>query len=139
MHDHIQHHEQEQKQSSDRNFGLVFAVFFMIIALLPLLHGGGGRFWAAVISFVFGIIALVVPSALTLPNRLWMMFGQLMHRIVSPVILVILFYSLITPIGLLMRLLGKDSLHLNFDKQTPSYWIERTPSGPLPESLKNQF
>jgi len=91
------------------------------------------------IGFVFGIVALVIPSALALPNRLWMMVGQLMHRIVSPVILIILFYGLITPLGLLMRLLGKDSLHLSFDKQTASYWIERTPSGPLPESLKNQF
>jgi hypothetical protein len=139
MHDHIQHYEQEPNKSADRNFGLIFAAFFLIIALLPLLHGGASRLWAVGISFAFGIISLVTPSALTLPNRLWMMVGQQMHRIISPVILAILFYGLITPTGLLMRLFGKDSLHLSFDNQSASYWIERNTADPVSQSFKNQF
>lgn len=139
MHEHTQHHEQVPQSSSDRSFGLVFAAFFLIIALLPLLHGHGPRLWAAGMSLAFGGIALAIPTILAPLNRLWTRFGLLLHSIVSPIALGILFYGVVTPTALIMRLLGKDPLRLRLDPSTPSYWITRTPPGPDAESLKNQF
>lgn len=139
MHEHLSHHEQAPEKSSDRDFGLVFAAVFLIVALLPLLHGHGTRFWAVGVSLIFGAIALAIPAVLAPLNRLWTAFGQLLHRIISPVALGILFYGVVTLTGLLMRLFGKDLLRLRFDRNAPSYWIQRTPPGPSAESLKNQF
>lgn len=139
MHEHIRQHEQANEGSSDRSFGLVFATFFLIIALLPLLHGHTLRFWAVGVSLVFCVIAFVIPSILAPLNRLWTKFGMLLHAIVSPVALAILFYGVVTPTGFIMRLMGKDLLRLRFDRKASSYWIERTPPGPDAESLKNQF
>ena len=125
--------------SSNRGFGLVFAAFFLIIALLPLLQGHGVRLWAAGISLAFGGVALAIPTILAPLNRLWTRFGLLLHGIVSPVALAILFYGVVTPTGLIMRLLGKDPLRLRLDPSAPSYWITRTPPGPDADSLKQQF
>lgn len=124
---------------SDRSFGLVFTAFFLIIGLLPLLHGRSLRVWALGIAGVFVIAALFAPRALALPNRLWARFGALLNRIVSPIALGILFYGVVTPIGRLMRLFGKDPLRLKFDPEAKSYWIVRAEPGPSGESLKNQF
>jgi hypothetical protein len=88
---------------------------------------------------VFLALALLAPASLGPFNRIWAKFGQLLHRIVSPVALAILYYCVVTPTGLLLRLLGKDVLRLHFDKAAASYWIPRTPPGPAAESLKNQF
>lgn len=139
MHNRIQRHEQAPRGSSNRSFGLIFAAFFLIIALLPLLRGGGIWLWAVGVSCAFGGVALVIPSALAQLNRLWTKFGLLMHRIISPVALAILFYGVVTPNGLLMRIFGKYPLRLRMDRNAASYWIERTPPGPAAESLKNQF
>ena len=139
MHEDLSHHEQTPEGSSDRNFGLVFAAVFLIVALLPLWHGHGTRLWAVGVSLTFGVIALAIPAVLGPLNRLWTAFGQLLHRITSPVALAILFYGVVTPTGLLMRLFGKDLLRLRFDRNAPSYWIQRTPPGPGAESLKDQF
>lgn len=125
--------------SSDRNFGLVFAVFLLIVALLPLLHGNTLRLWALGLAGVFLLLALTVPKLLAPFSRLWMRFGMLLHRIVSPVALAVLFYGVVTPTGLLMRLFGKDPLRLRLDKSISSYWIQRSPSEPTPESLKLPF
>jgi len=139
MHEHHPHYIAPIEGSTDRNFGLVFAVFFLLVALLPLLHGNEMRLWALGVGVAFGVIALAVPHSLTPLNRLWTQFGLLLHRIVSPVALGILFFGVVTPIGLLTRLLGKDALRLRLDKNAASYWIVRTPPGPDAESLKNQF
>lgn len=132
-------HDINREGSSDRTFGLVFAAFFLVVAALPLLHGGPVREWALIVAAVFAAAALAVPRILAPLNRLWMRFGALLHRIVSPVALGILFYGVVAPTGLLMRLFGKDPLRLKFDREAPSYWIDRVPSGPEPPSLKNQF
>lgn len=124
---------------SNRSLGLVFAAFFVIIGLLPLLKGGGLRLWALVVSGVFLLAALAFPSVLAPLNRLWTRFGLLLHKIVSPIVLGIMFYLVITPTGLLMRVLGKDLLRLKFERRAGSYWIERTPPGPAPDTLKDQF
>lgn len=125
--------------SSDRSFGLVFAAFFLIVGLLPLLHGHALRIWALLMAAGFLVVAMIIPGILSPLNRLWTSFGLLLHRIVSPIALSILFYGIVTPTGLLMRLFGKDPLRLRPDKNAASYWIVRTPPGPEPESLKNQF
>lgn len=125
--------------SSDRSFGIVFGVVFLIIALWPLLSSGGVRIWSVIASASFFVVAFVLPKLLAPLNRLWMRFGLLLHHIVSPVVLGILFYLFVTPMGLVMRLFGKDFLRLRFDSSSRSYWIERNPPGPRPDSLNNQF
>lgn len=139
MHERIPHHIASPEASSDRSFGLVFTAFFLVVALLPLLHGHGVRLWALGLAGVFLILALVTPKLLAPLNRLWTRFGMLLHQIVSPVALAVLFYGVVTPTGLLMRLAGKDPLRLRLDKSANSYWIERRPPGPAPDSLKFPF
>lgn len=125
--------------SSDRSFGLVFAAFFALIGLLPLLLGRSPRAWALGVGGVFLLAALLFPSVLAPLNRLWLRLGMLLHRIVSPIALGIMFFLVITPMGLVMRAMGKDFLRLRLDPEARSYWIPREPPGPAPESLKNQF
>jgi O-antigen/teichoic acid export membrane protein len=131
--------EDDTKRSSNRSFGLVFAGVFMIVALWPLWSGAPVRLWAVFIAIAFGGLAFVVPGLLEWPNRLWQRVGMLLHHIVSPVALALVFYLAIMPTGLVMRLFGKDFLRLKRDPQAKSYWIERTPPGPAPDSMKNQF
>lgn len=139
MHEHSQHHDLNIEGPSDRNFGLVFSALFLLVALQPVLYGHGIRIWSAAASFVFALSAIFIPSSLASLNRLWGKFGLFLHGIVNLFILAILFYFIITPIGLIMRLMGKDPLCLGFDHQQPSYWTQRIPSGPDAESFKNQF
>lgn len=131
--------EESVQGSPNRSFGLLFAVVFALIGLLPLMFGGVARLWAIIVAAVFLVAALAFPGVLAPLNRLWMRFGLLLHRIVSPVVLGIMFFGVITPIGLVMRLFGKDPLRLQLDKAAASYWIERTPPGPAPETFKDQF
>lgn len=131
--------EQRIEGSSNRGFGVVFAVVFAIIALLPLLFGGALRWWSAGVAMVFLALAFVAPAALAPLNRAWMRFGLLLHKIVSPIVLGFMFYMVVTPIGLLMRATGKDPLRLRLDRNARTYWIDRTPPGPKPESLSDQF
>jgi len=84
-------------------------------------------------------VAMLAPTLLAPLNRLWTRFGLLLHRIVSPVVLGIMFFLVVTPMGLLMRAFGKDPLRLRFEKDLPSYWINRNPPGPAPDTLDHQF
>lgn len=127
------------ERSSDRTFGFVFACLFLLIAILPLMHGHAVRPLAIVAGLIFGFLALVNSAVLAPLNRLWTEFGMLLHRIVSPFALAVIFFGVIMPIALVMRVLGKDPLRLRFDRAAPSYWVERTPPGPDAQSLKNQF
>jgi hypothetical protein len=139
VHEHTPHHTQQVNGSSDRSFGLVFATVFLAVSLYPLLHAQGIRIWALAVSGVILLLAALVPRVLSPANRLWTKFGLLLHNIVSPVALGILFYFVVTPTGLLMRVLGKDPLRLHFDPAAESYWIRRDPPGPAADSLNNQF
>lgn len=139
MHEHTPRHTPQIHSSSDRSFGFVFATVFMIIAIYPLLHAETIRIWAMVVSGIFLLLAAIRPQVLAPANRLWTKFGLLLHNIVSPIALGILFFLVVTPTGLLMRLLGKDPLRLRFDPAAGSYWIRRDPPGPAADSLKNQF
>jgi hypothetical protein len=139
MHEHTPRHTSQIQSSTDRSFGFVFAAVFLIIALYPLLHAAGIRIWAIAVSGVFLLLAALVPQVLAPANRLWTKFGLLLHHIVSPIALGILFFLVVTPTALLMRLFGKDPLRLRFDPAADSYWIKRDPPGPAADSLKNQF
>ena len=129
----------EVAQGSERGFGVVFAVVLLIIGLWPLLAGAGVRIWSLVIAAGFLAAAFAAPHLLAPLNRLWFRFGMLLGRIVSPVVMAIIFYLTVLPTGLVMRMLGKDLLRLRFDPGVESYWIHRDPPGPAPDSLKQQF
>lgn len=139
MHELIPHHIQNPLGSSNRSFGLVFASFFLIVGILPLLHEDPFREWSLALALIFLLLALFAPRLLGPLNQLWTKFGILLHSIISPIALGLLFFGVIMPIGLLMRLLAKDPLRLRFDKSATTYWVIRNPPGPIAESLKNQF
>ena len=138
-HEDLSRQDEHRKQTSDRFFGLTFFVVFLLIALLPLLSRGSVRPLALGVALVFLAVSLVAPAVLGPLNRLWLKFGELLHRITSPVILGIMFFGVITPVGWLMRLMGKDLLRMKFDRDCTSYWIRREPPGPEKTSLKRQF
>ena len=117
----------------------MFTAVFLIVALWPLLSGQSPRIWALAVSGLMLLITVAVPGLLTVPNRLWMKFGLLLHRVISPVVLAILFYVVVTPMGLIMRAFGKDPLRLKREVSDPSYWIRRDPPGPQPDSMSDQF
>ena len=131
--------DEQVEGSSNRSFGLVFAAFFALVGLLPLLLGRSPRAWALGAGGIFLLLALAGPGLLAPLNRVWLRVGLLLHRVVSPIALGVMFFLVITPMGLLARALGKDFLKLRMDPAARSYWIERDPPGPAPESLKNQF
>ena len=123
------------KISSNRSFGIVFFAVFLIIATYPLIHSGDVRIWSAIISFIFLVLGLLNSKILTPLNKLWFKFGIFLGTIISPIIIGIIFFLVVTPIGLIMRLLGKDVLNLKYNKNQ-SYWIEK--NGPK-SKMKNQF
>jgi hypothetical protein len=129
----------EVKRGSDRSFGFVFAGFFTVVGLWPLIDGLDPRWWELIVAVAFAAVALVAPQVLAPLNRLWHQFGLLLNRIVSPIALGLTFYLAVTPTGLLMKLLGKDPLRLKFDREASSYWIKREPPGPDPDGMPRQF
>lgn len=131
--------EAPAKAGSDRAFGFVFAAVFAVIGLWPMIAGGPPRLWALGVAAVFLFAALLFPKALAPLNRLWFKFGLLLHRIVSPLVMGLLFFVAVTPVALIMRLAGKDVLNLRFRRDAKSYWIERTPPGPAPDTMRRQF
>ena len=123
------------KISSNKSFGIVFFVVFLLIAIYPLTHGGDIRIWSGMISFIFLILGLLNSSILTPLNKIWFRFGIILGKIISPVIMAIIFFLVVTPTGLIMRILRKDILNLKYNKNK-SYWIEK--EGPK-SKMKNQF
>ena len=131
--------EERVAAGSERAFGIVFFVVFVIIGLWPLLVGGTLRLWSLSIAALFLLVALTRPTLLSPLNRLWFLFGLLLHKIVTPVVMGIVFFLTVTPTGIIMRMMGKDPLHRRLDPNAKTYWIERQPPGPNPESMRNQF
>ena len=123
------------KISSNRSFGIVFFIVFLLIALYPLTYEGEMRIWSLIISIIFLVLGLLNSKILAPLNKIWFKFGILLGKIVSPLIMGIIFFLVVTPIGLIMRLLGKDVLNLKYNKNK-SYWIEK--NGPK-SKMKNQF
>jgi hypothetical protein len=138
-HERLSEEEEEVRSGSDRSFGIVFAVVFTLIALFPLLHGESVRLWALAVAAVFAGLAFLWPSLLAPLNRLWFRFGLLLHKIVNPVVLGVMFFVVITPVAAITRLFGGKLLSLGCDKSLPSYWQRRSPPGPEPDSVRNQF
>lgn len=138
MYNHIQH-QHSNEGSSNRTFGLVFTVLFTAIALLPMWHGNELRVWAAWVAGGILVVSLTIPKVLAPLNRLWTKFGLLLHGIVSPITLGIMFFGMITPMAIAMRIVGKDPLRRKFDNNATSYWISRDLPGPAPDSMNNQF
>jgi hypothetical protein len=129
----------EVKRGSDRSFGLIIAGFFGLLGLWPLLHlqmPRWGLLGAAVVVFV---LAVALPVVLHPFNLVWFRIGLLLHKVATPVIMGVLFYLVVTPIGVAMRLFGKNPLPLKPDPAAQSYWIERDPPGPSPQTMKHQF
>ena len=123
------------KIGSNRSFGIVFFVVFLIIALYPLINGDELRLWSLIISIVFLSLGLVNSKILNPLNKLWFKFGIFLGKIISPLVMSIIFFLVVTPIGLLMRLFNKDLLNLKFNNNN-TYWIEKTE----PKSkMKNQY
>ena len=123
------------KISSNKSFGIVFFLVFLLIALYPMINSGEPRLWSLGISAIFLILGLLNSKILNPLNKIWFKFGILLGKIISPLVMVIIFFIVVTPIGLLMRILKKDLLNLKF-QNTDSYWIEKNE----PKSkMKNQF
>ena len=123
------------KFSSNRSFGIVFFIFFLFIGLYPLINELDLRLWSIIISLIFLILGVLNSKILTPLNKIWFKFGIFLGKIISPIIMGIIFFIVVTPIGLLMKILGKDVISLKFNNNK-SYWIEK--KGP-DSKMRNQF
>ena len=124
------------KISSNRNFGLVFFIIFLIVSLWPLTYEGPIRIWTVIISLVFLILGLLNSKLLTPLNKLWFKFGMILGAIVVPVVMGVVFFLVVTPIGLVMKIMGRDLLNKKYDKKKRTYWIKRDTSI---GTMKRQF
>ena len=131
--------EEGVKQSSNRTFGVVITIFFALVAVLPLVRHHAVRIWALPLAALFLLAALAAPKLLTPLNRAWTALGGLLHAVVNPLVLGILFYVVFTPFGWVLRRMGKDFLRLRPTPGASTYWIPRQPPGPSPESMSRQF
>ena len=123
------------KVSSNKSFGIVFFVFFLIISLFPLLKYGNIRIWAIIPAIIFLILGLLNSPILSPLNKIWFKFGILLGGIMSPIVMGLVFFIVVTPTSLIMRMLGKNLLGLKKENKK-SYWVERSP---LKSKMKNQF
>jgi Saxitoxin biosynthesis operon protein SxtJ len=124
---------------SNRSFGLVFAGFFTFLGLWPLVAGRGLRWWPFVIAAAFLLTALFTPFVLAPLNKWWSKLGLLLHHIVNPVIMALIFFVGVVPTAIIVRMRGKDPLRLKRDPNATTYWIARQPPGPKPNSMSKQF
>ena len=123
------------KISSNRSFGIVFFIVFILIAFYPLINQGEIRIWSVFISLLFLILGIINSKILTPLNKVWFKLGIFLGKIISPIVMGLIFFLVVTPIAFLMRMLKKDLLNLKFNKNN-SYWIKKTD----PKStMKNQF
>lgn len=131
--------ERDGTGSSDRGFGIVAAVVFALIGGWPMIGGGAPAMWSFGVAALLAGLALICPRTLAPFNRLWTRFGLLLHRIVSPCVLALVYCLAVTPIGLLRRLLGHDPLALRLDRAAASYWQKRAPDAERSRSMNKQF
>jgi len=125
----------EVKIGSNKSFGIVFSVVFFIIAIFPILNNDNIRVWSLVISLIFLVLGLINSKLLSPLNKIWFKFGLILSKVVSPVIMGIIFFLVVTPIGILIKILKKDLLNLKYNNKN-TYWIKKKE----PEStMKNQF
>lgn len=125
--------------ASDRKFGLTIAAVCAFIGTVRLVFGHGGWQWWLGAAALLATVALAAPTVLAPLNRLWLKLGLVLYKIVNPVVMALIFVTTIIPVGILMRLCGKDPLRLKREPDAASYWIAREPPGPAPETMRNQF
>jgi hypothetical protein len=133
------HRDEAIDGPSDRKFGLTIGAILGVIGVIRLVFGHSHWAWWLGGGLAFVSFGLLWPAALHPLNRAWMLLGLLLYKIVNPIVMALLFFSTITPIGFLMRLCGKDPMRLRRDRAATSYWIAREPPGPPAESMRNQF
>ena len=120
---------------SNRNFGIVFFVVFLLISLYPIVNNQNVRIWSLIIAFIFFFLGIINSNLLNPLNKVWFKFGLLLGKFISPLVMGIIFFLVVTPTGLIMRLYKKDLLDLKYNENT-SYWVEK--NGPK-SKMKNQF
>ena len=123
------------KISSNRNFGVVFAIFFFIVSMFPLFKDEDIRIWAVIVAIIFLILGLMNSNILTPLNKVWFKFGILLGSFVSPIVMGVVFFTIVTPTSVIMKVLGKNLLNLKKDNKK-TYWIERSK---IKSKMKNQF
>ena len=131
--------EEEVKVSSDRSFGIVFTLVFLAVGGWVVSEGQSKGWLFFVSAALFLVVAIARPSILGPLNRAWAKFGLLLGRVINPVVLGVVFFLVVTPIAVVLRLWGKDSLHLKSNPDLKSYWIDRSPAGPKFGSMTKQF
>ena len=125
----------KEKNKSNKSFGIVFFIFFLIIALWPLMNDGEIRIWSIILALLFLILGLINSKILTPLYRLWIKLGYFLGYFVSPIIMGMIFFLIISPVGIIMRLFGKDTLMKKYSKKS-TYWIQREKKI---NSMKKQF
>ena len=123
------------KISSNRSFGILFSILFALIAFWPIINGNPLRLWFIPVSVIFLVLGLLNSKLLNPLNVVWVKFGELLGRIIAPIVMAIIYFIIVTPIGLFMRLIGKDLLNIKFS-QANTYWIKREKKI---SSMKKQF
>ena len=124
------------KIGSNKSFGIVFFILFLLVSLYPLTINESIRYWSLIISVIFLTLGLLNSNLLTPLNKIWIKFGILLGKLISPFIMVLIFFLVVTPIGLIMKIIKKDLLNLKVRKDKETYWIEKNE----PKSkMKNQF
>jgi hypothetical protein len=129
----------EVRVGSSRAFGFVFAAVFVVLAFGPLLKGHPVRLWALPVAAAFGLVAVAAPGLLRPLNLLWFRFGLLLHAVINPVVMSLIYWVSVVPVGLIMRAVGKDPLRLRRDAAAASYWVRREPPGPGSGTMSKQF
>jgi|TARA_B100001094_G_C17969987_1_gene689820 hypothetical protein len=124
-----------KEKSSDRSFGILFSIVFLIITFWPVISSKQPYYWFLVPSIIFIAIAILKPKFLAPLNKLWIRFGNVLGAVIAPLVMAIIFFVVLTPIGLLMKIIGKDLLKVKFYKKINSYWIKRDNI----KSMKKQF
>lgn len=124
---------------SDRSFGLTFAAVFAILAALSLWRDGSWWPYLTAVALIFAVIAMLRAALLAPLNRLWFKFGLLLHKVMTPLIMGLMFFGAFTPMAWLLKIMGKDLLRLKRRPDADTYWISREPPGPKPETMADQF
>ena len=114
-----------RQKSSEKSFGILFGIVFIIIALWPLISSGNIRFWALVVSIIFFLIAFVKPKIFKPFNKIWIKFGEILGIVIAPIVMGVVYFFVLTPTSLLVRLFGKDLLSLKLSKSLKSYWQKK--------------
>ena len=125
----------EINKSSNRSFGVVFFIVFLLIGIYPLFKDGEFRLWSLIIALIFLVLGIFDSKFLSPLNNLWYKFGLILGKIISPLVMGIIFFIVVTPTAIIMRILGKDLLNLKYNKNE-SYWIEKSDAK---SKMKNQF